>query len=157
MVLVRISDATIVYANPSFEQMLGYEPGTLNQQSLSELSWAPTPTPWQGELLNVRKDGSRFWSQVRTSSFEHLQYGRVWLSIQTDITELKAAQERALQAERLAAVGEMITGLAHESRNALQGSQGCLDRLAWRLEDRPDALHRGLRASRSTAHRTSDR
>jgi len=37
-----------------------------------------------------------------------------------DITELFQAQQRALQAERLAAIGEMATGLAHESRNALQ-------------------------------------
>ncbi len=156
VVLIRTSDATIVYANPSFELMLGYQPGELWQQPLSVLSSATEPDhaprladwrstlnqtgTWQGELLNVRKDESRFWSQVKITTFEHLQYGRVWLSIQTDITDLKVAQERALQAERLAAVGEMMTGLAHESRNALQGLQSCLDLLAWRLEDRPNAL-----------------
>jgi PAS domain S-box-containing protein len=95
---------------------------------------------WQGELLNIRKDGSQFWSLAKVSTFDHFQYGRVWLKIHSDITDLKAAQERAFQAERLAAIGEMITGLAHESRNALQGSQGCLYRLSWRLEDRPEAL-----------------
>lgn len=31
--------------------------------------------------------------------------------------ELKQAQERALQSERLAAIGQMVTGLAHESGN----------------------------------------
>lgn len=60
--------------------------------------------------------------------------------ISTDITALKQAQRRALQAERLAAIGQMITGLAHESRNALQRSQACLEMLAYRLEDRPDTL-----------------
>ena len=56
-----------------------------------------------------------------------------------DITELKAAQERALQSERLAAIGQMCAGLAHESRNALQRSQACLEMLALKLEDRPAA------------------
>ena len=58
-----------------------------------------------------------------------------------DITELKAAQDRALQSERMAAIGQMCAGLAHESRNALQRSQACLEMLALRLEDRPQALN----------------
>ncbi len=62
------------------------------------------------------------------------------LTIGHDITELKEAQSRAVQAERLAAIGQMVTGLAHESRNALQRSQACLEMLAYRLEDRPEAL-----------------
>ncbi len=56
-----------------------------------------------------------------------------------DITERKEAQARALQAERLAAIGIMVTGLAHESRNALQRSQACLEMLALELPDRPRA------------------
>jgi len=50
-----------------------------------------------------------------------------------DITERKAAQERALNAERMAAIGQMCAGLAHESRNALQRSQACLEMLALKL------------------------
>lgn len=155
VLLVRTRDRTIVYANRSFEQMFGYSPGELFQQSMLTLN-SPTEKnlaiiremtacverygEWQGEMLNVRKDGTQFWSLAKVSTFEHFQHGRVWLKIHSDITDLKTAQERALQAERLAAIGEMITGLAHESRNALQGSQSCLERLAWRLEDRPEAL-----------------
>ena len=59
----------------------------------------------------------------------------------TDITELKHAQWRALQAERLAAIGQMIAGLAHESRNALQRGQACLEMLGRRLADRSEVLH----------------
>ena len=62
------------------------------------------------------------------------------LAIGHDITDLKEAQARAVQAERLAAIGQMVTGLAHESRNALQRSQACLEMLAFRLEDRADEL-----------------
>lgn len=41
------------------------------------------------------------------------------LAIGQDITDLKEAQERTLRSERLAAIGQTVTGLAHESRNAL--------------------------------------
>jgi signal transduction histidine kinase len=53
---------------------------------------------------------------------------------------LEQAQRRAVQAERLAAIGEVVAGLAHESRNALQRSQACLEMLALAVRDRPEAL-----------------
>jgi PAS domain S-box-containing protein len=62
------------------------------------------------------------------------------LAIGQDITDLKEAQERALRSERLAAIGQMVTGLAHESRNALQRSQACLEMLALHVDDRPKAI-----------------
>ena len=58
-----------------------------------------------------------------------------------DITELQAAHAcQALHAERLAAVGQVTATLAHESRNLLQRSQSCLERLSWRLEEQPESL-----------------
>jgi PAS domain S-box-containing protein len=62
------------------------------------------------------------------------------LIVGVDVTEAQAAQERALRAERLAAIGEMVAGLAHESRNALQRGQACLEMLAKEVGDRPRAL-----------------
>ncbi len=54
--------------------------------------------------------------------------------------DLQRAQEKLLQAERLAAIGQMVAGLAHESGNALARSQSCLEMLSWEVEDRPEAL-----------------
>jgi signal transduction histidine kinase len=54
--------------------------------------------------------------------------------------ELKVAQDRAVQAERLAAVGQTVAALSHESRNALQRSQSCLRLAALESADRPKAL-----------------
>lgn len=53
---------------------------------------------------------------------------------------LQQTQQKLVQSERLAAIGEMMTGLAHESRNALQRSQACLEMLALEVHDRPAAL-----------------
>lgn len=62
------------------------------------------------------------------------------LSMGQDVTDLRKAQEKLLQAERLAGIGQMITGLAHESRNALQRMQACLEMLGLEIRDRPAAL-----------------
>jgi two-component system, LuxR family, sensor kinase FixL len=70
---------------------------------------------------------------------ERLGEGRILL-VGHDLTPLREAQERAMQSERLAAIGQMTTGLGHESRNALQRSQAALDRLRLRVADRPDLV-----------------
>lgn len=56
-----------------------------------------------------------------------------------DITELREAERRAVQAQRLAAIGQTITSMAHESRNALQRIQAALEMLAAEVQDRPGA------------------
>jgi PAS domain S-box-containing protein len=71
-----------------------------------------------------------------------------------DVTERKRAEERARRAERLAAIGETMAALVHESRNALQRSKACLEMLAEEVQDRPDALelvHRTQRAQERLA------
>lgn len=62
----------------------------------------------------------------------------VWLI--HDVTEEDRRRERELQAERLAAIGQMITGLAHESRNALQRIRACTEMLEFDLESNPAAM-----------------
>lgn len=61
------------------------------------------------------------------------------LVVGQDISTLKEAQEKLLRSERLAAIGQMVTGLSHESRNALQRIQACLEMLQLEVEDRPKA------------------
>lgn len=58
---------------------------------------------------------------------------------QTELA-LQAANARMLQAERLAAIGQMMTGLVHESRNALQRSEACLEMLSLNLQGQQDSL-----------------
>jgi PAS domain S-box-containing protein len=66
-----------------------------------------------------------------------------------DITELQEAQKQALQMERLAAIGQAMTGLTHESRNALQRAMACLEILKLRLRERPEDLELLARMQRA--------
>ncbi len=77
------------------------------------------------------------------------------LAVGHDITELQEAQQRALQAERLAAIGQMITGLAHESRNALQRIQACAEMLEYEVEENAEAtdLVRRIQSAQDHMHR----
>lgn len=53
---------------------------------------------------------------------------------------IEDAQKKMLMNERLAAIGQMVAGLAHESRNALQRSHACLAELALDLGQMPQSL-----------------
>ena len=62
------------------------------------------------------------------------------------------AQQKAVQTERLAAIGQMMTGLAHESGNALARSQACLEMLALEVADRPEACELINRIQKAQDH-----
>jgi|GEM_PF-1694669 len=77
------------------------------------------------------------------------------LFIGHDITELRQAQQRVLETERLAAIGQMASGLAHESRNALQQIGACAEMLTMELENFPEALDLvvGVQEAEARLHR----
>jgi PAS domain S-box-containing protein len=90
------------------------------------------------EELYVRppEDAPGRWMSANASPLRDQGSIQGGILILRDITERREAQSRALQAERLAAIGEMVTGLAHESRNALQRGQACLEMLVLEMPDR---------------------
>ncbi|WP_028449378.1 PAS domain S-box protein [Chitinibacter tainanensis] len=107
--LISARDGRVVYANPTAEAMFGFAAEEMLGVSVTELiasdeSASPHNSQrllqllqeqghWEGELLNLRKDGSQFWSRLSSSSFEHMHYGPVWVSVQRDITEERHARE----------------------------------------------------------------
>jgi two-component system sensor kinase FixL len=156
IVMLRPADHTILYFSPFAEHLTGYQAGEVVGKSFVELlipeadrasladcyRKAVAGTP-QREISGklVRRDGSTRVMQRNVRCLPYYDGSPALLIVGHDITELKAAQERALHSERMAAIGQMCAGLAHESRNALQRSQACLEMLALKHEDRPDALN----------------
>ncbi len=73
----------------------------------------------------------------------------------SDITELHDMRDQLVQSERLAAVGQMISAIAHESRNALQRIQVGTDMLELELGEDSDVhgdLQRINRAKEDLLH-----
>jgi two-component system sensor histidine kinase/response regulator len=48
---------------------------------------------WYGEVRNIKRDGTHFWCYANVSLFDHPEYGKVMVSVHTDITEQKQAEE----------------------------------------------------------------
>jgi len=91
------------------------------------------------EGWRLRKDGSRFWANViLTAVYDDSGQLRGFAKVTRDISQRKETEGKLRQAERLAAIGEMMTALAHESRNALQQSQACLDLLLLKASAQPE-------------------
>ncbi|QLG88936.1 PAS domain S-box protein [Chitinibacter bivalviorum] len=106
--LVSASNGEIIYSNPNLELMFGYEADELIGQHVSILNAANGHSPeeiasqmitalqtqphWEGELLNQRKDGSTFWTRANVSSFQHPDFGLLWVTVQHDISDRKQAQ-----------------------------------------------------------------
>jgi PAS domain S-box-containing protein len=106
--LTRVSDGLFVFANPTFEQMFGYESGELIGKHVSVINAPTNQDPiktateiikilnetgtWQGEIQNIKKDGTIFWCYATVTSFFHAEFGDVWISIHQDITLRKQAE-----------------------------------------------------------------
>ena len=109
ILLYKVSDETIVYTNPQFEALFGYDSGELIGQNVSILNASTEKdtserakeireallenSTWEGEIRNVRKGGSIFWSHASISVFSHPDFGEVWVSVQQDITQQKRNQQ----------------------------------------------------------------
>jgi PAS domain S-box-containing protein len=155
MIVILRPDHRIVYFSPFAEQLTGYAaaevhgrdypeillPEAERARVIAEFGRAMAGRPTRGfENAVTCRDGSRrsmVWNARYLADYED---GPAILKVGHDITFLKQAQERAVQSERLAAIGEMVAGLAHESRNALARSQACLEMLALVVRDRAEAL-----------------
>ncbi len=156
VVLVLDAEGHILRSNRFAEELCGYAPGSLVnrdffdtllpsqdrlrvREAFGRNSGASEPSDISNAI--VTREGRQRevrWSHRVLKDAESKTTGI--LAIGQDITDLREAQERALRAERLAAIGQMVAGLAHESRNALQRSQACLEMLALHVQDRPKAL-----------------
>ncbi|MFO0910684.1 MAG: PAS domain S-box protein [Isosphaeraceae bacterium] len=154
IVMVR-SDNSIVYFSPFAEQLTGYRASAVMGQNYLDLFVFPDDRavvaerhrralagePIRGvEVRIVSSDGAPRWVLKNARALKGYDGGDILLIVQHDLQERKQAEVRLLQSERLAAIGHMVAGLAHESRNALQRIQACLDMLRLRVTGVPGAL-----------------
>ncbi len=161
--IVTIDDRGVVlHVNRSFQRLFGFTPEEVVGKNISMLMPEPDQSAHEGylkryketgkaaiigvgrQVLGKRKDGSLIPVDLAVSEVK-IGERTIFAGIMRDMTErqqteaeLRTAQQKLIQSERLAAIGQMMTGLAHESRNALQRSRACLDMLSLDLEFAPE-------------------
>jgi signal transduction histidine kinase/CheY-like chemotaxis protein len=89
---------------------------------------------FEAEGWRVRKDGTRFWASVvvnaiRDSAGQLLGFAK----ITRDLTERRAAEERARQVQKMEGVGQLTGGVAHDFNNLLTIIIGNLETLQRKL------------------------
>jgi PAS domain S-box-containing protein len=156
--LVILDDQNRIFAaNPAARSMLGWTStgGEMRLDSLQLGSEGHTHAATRGDFLGPGKHSGEYWIEVpggriaiEYRAVEHSAPGLHLISMR-DVTARKHAEERARQAERLAAIGETMTALVHESRNALQRSKASLEMLKLEVEDRPEATKLANRVERA--------
>jgi PAS domain S-box-containing protein len=127
-------DNPIIYVNPAFERLTGYGAAEVLGRNCRFLQGAGTDSSAVAEirqalkeerdlrieLLNYRRDGSSFWNDLTISPLRDAK-GRVthYVGIINDGTERKRVERHLQQVEKLAALGALLGGIAHELNNPL--------------------------------------
>jgi PAS domain S-box-containing protein len=167
LIVILRRDLSIAYFSPFAETLTGYP-----AQEVLNKSFVETFLPEEDDALVAEvvetvfsqqassghqtiirgADGARRWMIWNAKLLDDVDGAPGILAVGQDVTEYRRANEKAVQAERLAAIGEAMTGLAHESRNALQRSQAFLELLEVEVAGRPEALKLVARIQEAQNH-----
>lgn len=132
--VVTSADRRIVYGNRALAAMYGYKNVSELIDTATDSYFAPESYPilsWIRERLDKgetiedvvefkgkRRNGSTFDAELRVGSF--FEGGRrLDVAVIRDVTERKRMEYQLNQSSKLAAVGELATGVAHEVNNPL--------------------------------------
>ncbi|HEY2246185.1 MAG TPA: response regulator [Bradyrhizobium sp.] len=97
---------------------------------LKALSIAAQTGKYEAEGWRVRKDESKFWASVVINAIRDAK-GEIigFAKITRDLTERRAAEERAQQAQKMEGIGQLTGGVAHDFNNLLTIILGNLETL----------------------------
>lgn len=143
--IVAITDTkgTIVYSNNKLSEISGYSQKELiganhrilNSGFHSKEFFADmwntiiSGNVWRGEICNRRKNGELYWVDSMLMPLINDVGERQYMAVRIDITESKKNAEALIQTSKMATLGTMSGGMAHEINNPLAIIQGKIDKI----------------------------
>jgi len=170
MIVVLDTEGRYTYVSARMREQLGYEPEEIVGKSLGERTHPDDRASLvdllremvQGkrnygtvEYRTLHKDGS--WRIMRATASPLCDAsGKITgvIASARDMTELKRLEQQVSQSEKLAAMGQMIAGVAHELNNPLTAILGINDLLRERTAD--DGTRRQLDLIQRQARRAAE-
>jgi PAS domain S-box-containing protein len=145
LILVLDTAANYTFVSPRSKEILGYEPQEIAAMGFGHCAHPddmPSVQALYGDIVAGRQTFASLEARVRHKqggwrlirfnfsplSEENGNIGGVILSGR-DVTDLKRLEEQLIQAEKLAAMGQMLAGVAHELNNPLTAILGVTELL----------------------------
>jgi two-component system sensor histidine kinase PilS (NtrC family) len=148
-VLVIDSEGRVLTMNPTAEDILELERPDVESQHIDSVFGPQMPelTKELAGALESERSKSRHEITVRRRGSSELPLGisisllkdndgtkRGIIAVFQDLTEVRNMQDRVRKADRLAAIGELSAGIAHEIRNPLASISGSIEMLSNELQ-----------------------
>lgn len=125
---VALSDEeTLLESNAAIRRIFGYSPDEILPDSLLSTSWvnandhrdAHRQLEKTGKIQEIeskfkRKDGTHAWCRLSARHYPEKGYFEGTIA---DITDRKLAEQQLFRAEKMASLGQIIAGVAHEINN----------------------------------------
>jgi PAS domain S-box-containing protein len=170
LIVALDTDARFTFVSPRSEEILGVPPAELVGKTAGERAHEEDIDRVQGEFRSLIAGKTRFarfeyrlrhanasWRTARVTASPLMGADGKIIGVVAsarDVTDEKQFQEQLLQAEKFAAMGQMLAGVAHELNNPLTAILGVSDLLRERAVD--DAMRRQTELVRQQARRAAD-
>ncbi|MCB0370170.1 MAG: PAS domain-containing sensor histidine kinase [Bdellovibrionales bacterium] len=153
--IVGITDnkGKIIFANEKFCEASGYSMpellgrdhrilnSGLHPKEFFQNMWTTVQSgkTWTGEIQNKKKNGELYWVQSTIAPIFD-EKGEIinFVAIRFDITQMKKAQVNLIESNRMASLGEMASGIAHEINNPLTIILGRLAIMKKKIDKKED-------------------